>query len=118
MRAALYLPGVVSVVVLGMVWARIYDPPFGLINQALERLGIEGPVWLGGTTWALLAISRSLGFQPGQSKASSCNSEWVAQAPLILPIMNNPCAGSAWKTNLPFGSSRRRVKFRTLRGHS
>jgi len=50
MRAALYLPGVVSVVVLGMVWARIYDPPFGLINQALERLGIEGPVWLGDTT--------------------------------------------------------------------
>jgi ABC-type sugar transport system permease subunit len=48
MRAALYLPGVVSVVVLGMVWVRIYDPPFGLINQALERFGIEGPVWLGG----------------------------------------------------------------------
>ena len=68
MRAALYLPGVVSVVVLGMVWARICDPPFGLINQALERFGIEGPVWLGDTTWALLAINRSLGFQPGQRK--------------------------------------------------
>jgi len=57
MRAALYLPGVVSVVVLGMVWARIYDPQFGLINRALALIGVEGPVWLGDTTWALLAIS-------------------------------------------------------------
>jgi multiple sugar transport system permease protein len=57
MRAALYLPGVVSVVVLGMVWARIYDPQFGLINRALALAGVEGPVWLGDTTWALLAIS-------------------------------------------------------------
>lgn len=57
MRAAFYLPGVVSVVVLGMVWARIYDPQFGLINRALALVGMEGPVWLGDTTWALFAIS-------------------------------------------------------------
>ena len=56
MRAALYLPGVVSVVVTGMVWARLYDPQFGLINRALSAIGVEGPVWLGDTRWALFAV--------------------------------------------------------------
>src|SRR5258706_15219117 len=57
MRAALYLPGVVSVVVTGMVWARIYDPQFGIVNHALVAVGLQGPTWLGDARWALFAIS-------------------------------------------------------------
>jgi len=56
MRAALYLPGVVSVVVTGMVWTRIYDPQFGVLNHALAAIGLHGPTWLGGERTALLAI--------------------------------------------------------------
>ncbi len=56
MRAALYLPGVVSVVVTAMVWTRVYDPQFGLLNRTLAWLGVNGPTWLGDPRWALSAI--------------------------------------------------------------
>jgi multiple sugar transport system permease protein len=56
-RAALYLPGVVSIIVTGMVWTRIYDPQFGILNRLLSAVGVQGPAWLGDEHWALLAVS-------------------------------------------------------------
>ena len=57
MRAALYLPGVVSIVVTAMVWTRLYDPQFGIVNRFLGALGRQGPVWLGDERFALFAVS-------------------------------------------------------------
>lgn len=39
-RSAFFLPHVVSLAVVGVIWAKIYDPYFGLLNGALEHLGL------------------------------------------------------------------------------
>ena len=55
-RAAYYLPGVASLVVISMVWRWLYDPNFGLLNQVLGGLGI-GPIqWLTNPEMALPSV--------------------------------------------------------------
>jgi multiple sugar transport system permease protein len=57
-KAAFYLPGIVSSVVLALVWAWLYNADFGLINYLLEEfIGIERVLWLGDTRFALLAVA-------------------------------------------------------------
>lgn len=55
-RTILYLPAVTSLVAIGIVWVWMFDPQYGLINQLLRALGIEGPVWLADTRVALLSL--------------------------------------------------------------
>ena len=54
-RTIYYLPAVTSGVAVAMLWAWIFNGEFGLLNWALDRVGIEGPAWLLSTTWALPA---------------------------------------------------------------
>jgi multiple sugar transport system permease protein len=51
-----------------MVFMWLYDSDFGLINYALQLVGITGPRWLGSTTWAmpsliLMGVWHSLGYK-------------------------------------------------------
>ncbi|MBL8833382.1 MAG: sugar ABC transporter permease [Rhodospirillales bacterium] len=39
-RTAFFLPHVVSLAVVGVIWAKIYDPYFGLLNGALDAFGL------------------------------------------------------------------------------
>ena len=39
-RTAFFLPHLVSLAVVGVIWANIYDPFYGLLNTALERIGL------------------------------------------------------------------------------
>ena len=55
-RTIFYLPAVTSLVAIGVVWVWIFDPQYGLINQALAGLGIAGPVWLADPDIALVAL--------------------------------------------------------------
>jgi multiple sugar transport system permease protein len=55
-RAVYFLPVVSSTVAASLVWAWLYSPNFGPINYFLGLLGIEGPPWLGSTTWAMPAV--------------------------------------------------------------
>lgn len=55
-RTILYLPAVTSLVAIGIVWVWIFDPQYGLINQGLRGIGIEGPLWLADPNVALLAL--------------------------------------------------------------
>ena len=41
----IYLPCVLSSTALGLLWMFIFSPKLG-INQALEKFGMEGPLWL------------------------------------------------------------------------
>ncbi|MGE7611569.1 carbohydrate ABC transporter permease [Paenibacillus sp. NPDC101420] len=41
MRSAVFLPMVLSTVVVGLIWGYIYHPQIGLLNQLLETLGLE-----------------------------------------------------------------------------
>jgi multiple sugar transport system permease protein len=55
-RTILYLPAVTSMVAIGIVWVWMFDPQYGLINQILGGIGIEGPLWLADPNTALLAL--------------------------------------------------------------
>jgi multiple sugar transport system permease protein len=55
-RTIFYLPAVTSLVAIGIVWVWIFDPQYGLINQALKGIGIAGPLWLADPGIALYAL--------------------------------------------------------------
>jgi len=46
LKSAYYLPGVVSIVALTMVWLYIYQPMFGLLNFLTSLLGLPPTLWL------------------------------------------------------------------------
>ncbi|MBD2846848.1 sugar ABC transporter permease [Paenibacillus sp. IB182496] len=57
-RTALFVPVTLSYVVVGLLWAWIYNPSFGLVASGLEALGLENWVypWLGSASTALWAV--------------------------------------------------------------
>lgn len=57
-RAGLFVPYVLSMVVVGVVWKWIYNPAFGPLNQALKAVGLESWTrpWLGDFLWALPSV--------------------------------------------------------------
>jgi ABC-type sugar transport system permease subunit len=54
-RTALFMPVVISFVVVSILWAWLYNPQFGLINQLLTGLGLKFLIldWLGSPKVAL-----------------------------------------------------------------
>ena len=55
-RAMYFLPVISSTVAVAIVWQWLYNPHFGLLNYILSLFGIEGPLWLTSTTWAMPAV--------------------------------------------------------------
>jgi multiple sugar transport system permease protein len=60
------MPVVTSIVAVAVVWRFLLHPDSGLINEVLGLVGINGPNWLGSTTWAMpsmiaMATWRSIG---------------------------------------------------------
>lgn len=57
-RTGLFIPYVMSMVVVGVVWRWIYNPAFGPLNQMLKAVGLEGWArpWLGDFQLALPAV--------------------------------------------------------------
>lgn len=57
-RVGLFMPYVMSMVVVGVVWRWIYNPAFGPLNEALRAVGLESWAlpWLGDFTFALPAV--------------------------------------------------------------
>lgn len=45
-RAAVYLPTIIPEVAYAMVWLLILNPGFGVVNLALQAVGIQGLPWL------------------------------------------------------------------------
>ena len=45
-RTAFYLPNVMSMVCMSMVWLWIYDPTYGLLNTILKQFGFSTQQWL------------------------------------------------------------------------
>lgn len=59
-RTVLYLPTVLPIVATLTLWKFIYNPAYGLANQALNALGLPSSLWLGDVNLvfpALVAIS-------------------------------------------------------------
>ena len=55
-RAMYVLPGISSTVAVAIVWQWMYNPEFGLLNYILSLFGIQGPLWLTSTRWAMPAV--------------------------------------------------------------
>lgn len=55
-RTIYFLPSVIAGVAVALLWARIFDPKYGILNPFLEKLGIEGPGWLSDPSWAIPAL--------------------------------------------------------------
>lgn len=52
-----FMPVLISTVVIGQLWLKIYNPDYGVLNVALRALGLESwtKIWLGDKTTALWA---------------------------------------------------------------
>ncbi len=55
-RGLVFAPFLLSGAALGIVWAYIFDPRFGLLAQILSWFNIPSPHWLDRPEWALPAI--------------------------------------------------------------
>lgn len=57
-RVAIFTPVMLPMVVVAVLWKFVYNADFGLLNAALQTIGLENlqRVWLGDTSTALLAI--------------------------------------------------------------
>jgi len=57
-RTILFIPGIVSFVVSGVLWKLIYDPNIGTLNRVLGSLGLQGlqHTWLSDRNTVLAAI--------------------------------------------------------------
>jgi len=50
-RTFYYVPSIVPLVAVAMVWMWVFNGESGLMNYFLSLLGIEGPQWLGDEAW-------------------------------------------------------------------
>lgn len=67
LRTVLFIPAIISVVVAAKLWASIYNPQYGLINNVLETIGLSAlkQDWLGDPSfaiWAVIAVVMWQGF--------------------------------------------------------
>jgi multiple sugar transport system permease protein len=55
-RTIFFLPALVPLVALAILWTWIFHGRYGVLNHVLSWVGINGPSWLGSTTWAKPAM--------------------------------------------------------------
>lgn len=55
-RSVYWLPMITNVVAVGFIWGYILDGTYGLVNQLLAVVGINGPNWLTDPSTAMLAV--------------------------------------------------------------
>lgn len=55
-RTIYYMPSIITGVALSVLWLWMYNPKYGLVNQALAFFGVPGPLWLDSPTWSKNAI--------------------------------------------------------------
>ncbi len=55
-RLLFFLPVITAGVALTLLWAWMFNPRYGPINQGLALLGIAGPAWLQDERWAMPAL--------------------------------------------------------------
>lgn len=58
LRTIFFFPVMLSPLIIGLVFKSIYNPEYGVINEALRAVGLEGITqdWLGNTATALAAV--------------------------------------------------------------
>ncbi|RMF80970.1 MAG: sugar ABC transporter permease, partial [Planctomycetota bacterium] len=55
-RALIFVPTLVPLVAVAMIWMWMFNARYGLLNALLSLVGIEGPNWLGDPSWTMPAM--------------------------------------------------------------
>jgi len=55
-RTIYYMPSIITGVALSVIWLWMYNPKYGLVNQALAMFGVHGPLWLESPNWSKEAM--------------------------------------------------------------
>ena len=55
-RTMVIIPMLVAPIAVGIIWRLMYDPVFGIINQILAKIGIQGKNWLADPQIALWSV--------------------------------------------------------------
>jgi multiple sugar transport system permease protein len=55
-RVGYYTPVVTSIVAVAVVWRFLLREDVGVVNNVLAVFGVQGPDWLGSTTWAMPSL--------------------------------------------------------------
>lgn len=68
-RFIYFLPVIISLTISGLLWSMIFEPNFGMLNEMLRSLGLQGwtQLWLADRAWVMPSIIfvstwQSLGF--------------------------------------------------------
>ncbi len=56
LRAVALLPLMLTPVVLGITFRILFNYSYGIVNYALDRVGVDPVVWLASTPWAMIAV--------------------------------------------------------------
>lgn len=64
-RTFFYIPSIVPLVAVAMVWMWIFNGELGLMNYGLSLIGIEGPQWLADAAWTKPTLILSSVWQVG-----------------------------------------------------
>jgi raffinose/stachyose/melibiose transport system permease protein len=56
LRSVVFFPTLVSTIGVGLTFTVLMNPERGLINQALDSIGVQGPGWLTDPKYALLSV--------------------------------------------------------------
>jgi multiple sugar transport system permease protein len=56
-RLAFFAPYVLPSAVMALIWTWLYTPELGLIENALGKIGITAPNWLGDPIWAMPSLA-------------------------------------------------------------
>lgn len=62
-RTLFFLPYISSIVALVVLWKWIFNYQYGLVNQGLALVGIQGPDWLGDPAWIKTTIVLMIGWK-------------------------------------------------------
>jgi raffinose/stachyose/melibiose transport system permease protein len=64
-KVAYFIPMIMSTVAVSLLWIRIYEPNYGLLNQLLEGMGLESltNAWLSDPSISMLAVSVPIAWQ-------------------------------------------------------
>lgn len=55
-RACIFLPSIIPLVAIGMVWMYLLNPDVGLVNAVLRPIFGSGPLWLDSPGWAMATL--------------------------------------------------------------
>ena len=55
-RTIFFLPSIVPAVAAAIVWGYVFNPQYGIFNNALRLVGINGPGWLANPTWVIPSL--------------------------------------------------------------